>query len=753
MKKQLASTLFLLVLFSTGGLAAPADSSSLSDDELLAAATNWLARQGAGATHTIQAPHDMDLPPLKVLLLEPKGYLVMSGDRRLPPVVAFSLQSDGLFSAQPGNALQALLARDAAAFERALNLSDSPPAAYTRTDSERGILNAMNAYSSQWQQLLHPEWTRTDPLALVTNVPPLLTTTWNQTRHYNFYCPGPNPDYGYENKAPAGCVPVAFAQIMRHHEWPRYGAGSYQYTDNSGSITGTYSAHFEVVYQWSDMQTSYNYAVAEPTNAVHAVAILMAHLGIAGEIDYEANGSSAISSRMATRAREHFYYEPGSYRSITNATEANLLLANEVSNARPCLVSIPDHAIVCDGHGNDSGNDYFHINYGWGGENNGWYLINSVAGASLDNMITDFQPALAAMVDRPAWTSFNPAVSLEWQYPATRAGSITNTRLLTYETIETPMLDPSDSYDYFTITSESDYKDWALSTTGHTGSCYYKTAGGYGNKLYHITQAEPFIPAADAALSFFYKSYFLADQGTVAISTDDTNYTVIATLTNTSRNWTSITCPLNAYTGQTCRLRFEYLTGSYYSSGGLWMDDITLINTAWNTWYVFTNFGPSVTSAVVQLPENTHTYALEPAGPDGWSNVNPPFTLQVGDGDAMPYAWEILHSLDTNLDDGSLDPDGDTASNYQEYIADTDPQNPADFLQLLFTYPTPTTLDFGHPSSSSRYYTLQCTDTLLPAAWSNCASERPGTGGFLSYGYDVSGTESLFLRVQVRFGE
>ncbi|MFH0909059.1 MAG: hypothetical protein V1929_09880 [bacterium] len=44
------------------------------------------------------------------------------------------------------------------------------------------------------------------------------------------------------------------------------------------------------------------------------------------------------------------------------------------------------------------------------------------------------------------------------------------------------------------------------------------------------------------------------------------------------------------------------------------------------------------------------------------------------DADGMPDWWEIIHGLNPHLDDASLNPDGDTLTNIQEYNAGTDPQ-------------------------------------------------------------------------------
>ena len=50
---------------------------------------------------------------------------------------------------------------------------------------------------------------------------------------------------------------------------------------------------------------------------------------------------------------------------------------------------------------------------------------------------------------------------------------------------------------------------------------------------------------------------------------------------------------------------------------------------------------------------------------------------QDGDSDGMEDLWEISHNLTVGLNDSALDPDNDTWTNLEEYLAGTDPRDPS----------------------------------------------------------------------------
>lgn len=96
-------------------------------------------------------------------------------------------------------------------------------------------------------------------------------------------------------------------------------------------------------------------------------------------------------------------------------------------------------------------------------------------------------------------------------------------------------------------------------------------------------------------------------------------------------------------------------------------------------------------------------------------------TVQVACGDGMSDGWELAHGSNPNFNDASGDADGDGASNWQEFIAGTNPQDASDALRLL---PLSADLAGGNlavrlqfPARSNKTYTVSYRATLGSEPW------------------------------------
>jgi len=516
--------------------------------------------------------------PLYLIRLHPQGYIIMNSDRRLKPVLCFSISGDANLENREDNALYHLLA-------------------------VQGEKNAQRLSSTLTTTEALPQWNLRLGLQPMGEkigddpgegdvIGPLLTTSWGQSNHYNEFCPSaPHASDQCDGRVPAGCVATAFAQVMKYHEWPYRGTGAMTHHDAEGNITGAHTASFSDSYHWWQMQDEYYVWGIEPQEAVNAVSELMYELGVAAKMDYEDEMSTSSPEELGREIQEYFYYEPVIH---TESSDFDLLmgsLLSDLMDRRPCIASIPGHSLVIDGHMKQDGDDYFHINYGSSGQNDGWCLLNNVRDEPVTDVFTGIRPVLTALHLGGKHTP--NGVELRWVLPKTRSEEVTQIDVLEQSTVSGTWTDEAEQFDAFEVTSTSDYKDWSLSSAGYTGNCFHKPGGGYGNREYHLTSTSPFRPVRESRLTFKARYILGEDACAVRISSDDGGSfsSVWSVSEGSQEDWTEVQIPLEAFSERDILVRFEYLPGSYYADGGVWIDDIQLVSTQWYDWSVIHQVG------------------------------------------------------------------------------------------------------------------------------------------------------------------
>lgn len=196
---------------------------------------------------------------------------------------------------------------------------------------------------------------------------PLTSTVWGQWSGYNdlvnsnIYC-----SKSSNGKPPAGCVAIALAQIMRYHKYPQ-------------------------TYNWSSMPYE---------KGINETARLIRDIGIAVGMDYGCDGSSAKNTAAVNALRNTFKYSS----AIASDFDIDKVVA-ELNAKRPVYLSggskdyfiiFPHyengHAWVCDGYkrywdcqydryGSFNGTvimtTYLRMNWGWSNKYlNGWFGYN-----------------------------------------------------------------------------------------------------------------------------------------------------------------------------------------------------------------------------------------------------------------------------------------------------------------------------------------------------------------------------------------
>jgi hypothetical protein len=128
-----------------------------------------------------------------------------------------------------------------------------------------------------------------------------------------------------------------------------------------------------------------------------------------------------------------------------------------------------------------------------------------------------------------------------------------------------------------------------------------------------------------------------------------------------------------------------------------------------------TNAQPPLTNYAVVV-----TNAARPAG---FISATATLTfLTDADGDGLPDVWESQFGFNPGSpDDARGDPDGDTLSNWEEYLAGTDPTNALSYLKIdRLRIGTVTLLEFL--AISNRTYTIEYGDALDAQSWQTLVS-------------------------------
>ena len=203
---------------------------------------------------------------------------------------------------------------------------------------------------------------------------PMTTTRWNQNAPFNNDCPEINGE-----RAVTGCVATALAQVMKYHNWPNTGTGSNTYTPSSMSSSLTVDFG-NTTYNWDEMINSYDGTAT--TAQKNAVATLMYSCGVAVNMDYTSSESSATSFAAAQAMVNYFKYDKGIMfysRDYYTISDWNTLVYNQLKDYGPVQYSGQSndggHSFVCDGYSSDG---YFHINWGWGGMSDGYFLLTAL---------------------------------------------------------------------------------------------------------------------------------------------------------------------------------------------------------------------------------------------------------------------------------------------------------------------------------------------------------------------------------------
>ena len=246
-------------------------------------------------------------------------------------------------------------------------------------------------------------------------IAPMISTQWDQCAPYNNLIPQHNGNTPY-----TGCVATAMAQIMRYHKWPDRGVGETQWTCKRDYFSHDHAFNFEdAPFDWVNMADRYDESATQAQE--NAVARLMYACGAAAEMQYGYAASGSFLYLGAGGLTEHLKYDRGmeylESKWFESLDEWDEICYTELSEGRPILyggendVRHTRHAFVLDGYSEEG---LYHINWGFGGENNAYFKLTdfSYPGGNYrinHAMVIGIKPADES-------STFVPAISLEERF-------------------------------------------------------------------------------------------------------------------------------------------------------------------------------------------------------------------------------------------------------------------------------------------------------------------------------------------------
>lgn len=199
----------------------------------------------------------------------------------------------------------------------------------------------------------------------------LQTANWNQQSPFNDKC----PEY-----APAGCTAVSMAIVLRYLQWPDAGTGTlpaYSYEDIHKKTHSVDSLALGHTYEWESMPLE---GVTKDNADQIATIIRDCGIMIQSMYSYTDNGTSAYNENILPALKKYMKYDASgvlSYAKCSGSAEWKEAVISQINDSIPLIYSgqsaeLGGHSFVVDGY---DGEGRFHINWGWGGDGNGFFTF------------------------------------------------------------------------------------------------------------------------------------------------------------------------------------------------------------------------------------------------------------------------------------------------------------------------------------------------------------------------------------------
>lgn len=189
---------------------------------------------------------------------------------------------------------------------------------------------------------------------------------------------------------PAGCATVSICEVMAYYQFPASSPGIYGYTTATlGIKVGALEA---MDFDWANMLTNYSIETYDSVQSA-AVAWLIRHVGQAMASDFTTKGTAVIPERMPFALRA-FGYNSSNSTNIEAKTpmEWDEIFYDNITKKMPVIISAKNvlkdnsgHAFILDGYDQD---DFYHIDWGWSEDTNGYYKLTNLSPYNNTNSYT-----------------------------------------------------------------------------------------------------------------------------------------------------------------------------------------------------------------------------------------------------------------------------------------------------------------------------------------------------------------------------
>jgi len=284
--------------------------------------------------------------------LRPQGFMVISASENLPPLMAYSLDT-AFGEMDADNLLSEMLIAD---LSRRLTLADARNIdAWQLAESNPGLYELRNDY--------------------------LLSSNWNQTYPWNMMVP---MDPVSNSRSLAGCPAIAMAQILNYLQslngtrlndtddyYHSYSGRNYTIDDDHETLG---FPSFPVLNEYMERVNTafkYNYDLSDSLKA----ALVFASGTVMKQV-YSSQASGTFAVNQAFAGFQRFGFDNAELLGPEASDLYDRMIAN-LAEGLPVHLAVvtpawdAGHNVVVDGYAEGM----YHLNFGWGGQYNGWYNL------------------------------------------------------------------------------------------------------------------------------------------------------------------------------------------------------------------------------------------------------------------------------------------------------------------------------------------------------------------------------------------